>query len=134
MRDPILWILTLHLSHKTDSSLVKIAQFEEFRWQATPTLALLEINEASYRETGVENNIQWGAVHMSMTVVVNEARLPEPLRKQPSQHYFDEIFSSSGVAGKRGLMSPIRTIGPMSCNGPSNCTKLGAASTMIQQL
>ena len=35
-----------------------------------------------------------------------------------------------GRERKRGLRSSMRTIGPMSCKGPSNCTKLGAASTM----
>ena len=51
-----------------------------------------------------------------------------------SQRYFEEIFLSSGCARKRGLTSSIRTICPISCKGPSNCTKLGGASTMIQQV
>jgi hypothetical protein len=50
-----------------------------------------------------------------------------------SQRYFEEIFSSSGFAGNRGLTSSICTIGPMSCKGPWNFTKLGGESARIQQ-
>jgi len=55
-----------------------------------------------------------------------------PIRTSP--RYFEEIFLSSGFVGKGGRTSSIHMIGPMICRGPSNYTKLGASSTIIQQL
>ena len=78
---PVLWILKLHLPHKTDSSLVKIAQFEESRWQATPRSLWSKSTKPPVRELVVEDDITEGAVYMNRAVVVNEARLSEPLRK-----------------------------------------------------
>lgn len=51
-----------------------------------------------------------------------------------SQRYFEETVLASVFVGTRGLTSSMRMIIPMSCKGPSNCTKLGASSTRIHQV
>src|SRR5580765_5893974 len=78
-----LWVSTLYLSHKTDSGLVKIAQFEESRRQTTPRSPCTKSTKPQEGELVKENDIEEGALYVKVAILVfNGFLLPELSHKE----------------------------------------------------
>ncbi len=91
----------------------------------------------------MEENIKEEAAHTYLAVIVDVAQFAELIREEThlgarsADHLGEGLRYWKKVshlqAGSPVVASSIRTVGPMSCKGPSNLTKLGVSLTIIQQ-
>jgi hypothetical protein len=69
-------------THKTDSGLGKISQFEESKWQITPRSPSSKSTKPHEGGLVVEDDIEEGTVHVDATIIVQEAQLSELIHEE----------------------------------------------------